>query len=208
MSDGKPTVFIVDDDEAVRKGLRLLMESVKLRAETFDSAQAFLDFHDPSQAGCLVLDVRMSGMSGLKLQDIIQERNIQIPIIFITGHGNLPMAVEAIHKGAFDFLEKPVGDQALLDKVQAALAKDAQLRQIRTEREAIMARLSHLTSREQQVLELVTAGKLNKVIADELGISESTVERHRASIMGKMQVESLAELVTLTHKAELYNHSR
>jgi two-component system response regulator DctR len=129
-----------------------------------------------------------------------------MPIIFITGHGDLPMAVEAVRKGAFDFLEKPVGDQRLLDRVQEALAKDAELRQQRTEQEVAAARLALLTPRERQVLELVRAGKLNKVIASELGVSESTIERHRASVMEKMQVDSVAELVTLVNSAGTHNN--
>jgi two-component system response regulator DctR len=201
MSQARPTVFIVDDDEAVRKGLRTLMETVNLGVETFDSAQAFLDAYDPSQAGCLLLDVRMPGMSGLWLRDKLVEKDIKIPIIFITGHGDLPMAVEAVKKGAFDFLEKPVGDQRLLDTVQAALAKDAELRQQLAAQEVVAARLALLTPRERQVLELVSAGKLNKVIASELGVSESTVERHRAGVMEKMQVDSVAELVTFVNNA-------
>jgi signal transduction histidine kinase len=135
MSQEEPTVFIVDDDEAVRKGLSRLMEAEDLRVEAFDSAQAFLDFHDQSQVGCLVLDVRMPGMSGLKLQDELVERDIDMPVILITGHGDMPMAVEAVKKGAFDFLEKPVGDQVLLEKIQEALAKDAELRRKRAEQE-------------------------------------------------------------------------
>jgi two-component system response regulator DctR len=196
------TVFIVDDDEAVRKGLGQLMEAVNHKVKTFDSAQMFLDSYDQSQAGCLLLDVRMPGMSGLQLQDKLAERGINIPIIFITGHGDLPMAVEAVKKGAVDFIEKPVGDQALLDKIQEALAKDVELRQKHAEQEAINEKLALLTPREREVLELVKVGKLNKVIAHELGLSRKTVEVHRSHIMEKMEVESAAELLILLNKTD------
>jgi two-component system response regulator FixJ len=201
MTHTDATVFIVDDDEAMREGLSLLMSAVNLKVKTFDSAQAFLDFYDQSQAGCLLLDVRMPGMSGLKLQDKLAERGINIPIIFITCHGDLPMAVEAVEKGAIDFLQKPVSDQTLLDKVQEALVIDIELRRKQAEREAMKEKLALLTPRERQVLELVKAGKLNKVIAHELGLSQRTVEVHRAGIMEKMEVDSLAELITLANTA-------
>lgn len=202
MPQSKPAVFIVDDDEAVRKGLSKLMESVGLCTKTFESAQAFLDSYDPSQAGCLLLDVRMPGMSGLRLHDILVEKGVTIPVIFITGHGDLSMAVEAVKKGAFDFLEKPVGDQKLLDKIQEAIAEDGRLRQKQSEQKAVAAKLSLLTAREHEVLDGIMEGKANKIIAAELAISESTVERHRASIMEKMQVNSVARLVTLVNSLE------
>ncbi len=202
MTQVEATVFIVDDDEAVRKGLGQLMEAVNHKVKMFDSAQMFLDSYDQSQAGCLLLDVRMPGMSGLQLQDKLAERGINIPIIFITGHGDLPMAVEAVKKGAVDFLEKPVGDQALLDKIQEALAKDIELRQKHAEQEAINEKWALLTPREREVLELVKAGKLNKIIAQDLGLSRKTVEVHRSHIMEKMKVESAAELLIFLNKTD------
>lgn len=196
------TVFIVDDDEAMREGLSLLMSAVNLKVKTFDSAQAFLDFYDQSQAGCLLLDVRMPGMSGLKLQDKLAERGINIPIIFITCHGDLSMAVKAVKKGAIDFLQKPVGDQALLDKVQEALAIGIELKQKQAERATMKEKLALLTPREHQILELIKAGKLNKVIAHELGLSRKTVEVHRSHIIKKMDVDSVAELLSLLYQIE------
>ena len=195
MAGDEPTVFVVDDDEAVRNGISQLIESVNLKVETFESAQQFLDSYDPVRPGCLLLDVRMPGMSGLKLQEKLVENNIPIPIIFITGHGNVPMAAEAFKAGAVDFLEKPVGDQALLDRIQNAIAKDANDRKTRIGREKIEQKLALLTAREQQVLSLVVAGKPNKTIAAELELSQRTIEAHRAAIMEKMQADSIAQIV-------------
>jgi FixJ family two-component response regulator len=202
MSEVGPTVFIIDDDEAVRDGLGQLMQSVDLNVKTFASAAEFLEFCKPDMQGCLVLDVRMPGMSGLKLQEELLLRNISLPIIFISGHGDVPMAVETIRKGAIDFMEKPVGDQALLDRVQEALEKDAKFKRKQAEREAAKAKFELLTPREREVLDLIMAGKLNKVIASELGLSHRTVEVHRASIMEKMGVDSVAELVILISNTE------
>ena len=202
MAGDEPTVFVVDDDEAVRNGISQLIESVNLKVETFESAQQFLDSYDPVRPGCLLLDVRMPGMSGLKLQEKLVENNISIPIIFITGHGNVPMAAEAFKAGAVDFLEKPVGDQALLDRIQNAIAKDSNDRKTKIEREKIEQKLALLTAREQQVLSLVVVGKPNKIIAAELELSQRTIEAHRAAIMEKMQADSIAQLVTQVNKTE------
>jgi FixJ family two-component response regulator len=202
MSEQQPTVFIVDDDEAVRDGLCEIMKAVDHTVKTFASAQEFLDSYEPSQPGCLVLDVRMPGMSGLKLQQELLARDCHLPIIFVSGHGDIPMAAEAFKKGAIDFIEKPVRAQALLDRVDEALEKDCRFVQRQAQREEIKAMLALLTSRERQVLDLVRAGKLSKIIAGELGISQKTVDVHRSHVMEKMKVESVAELITLVNKAD------
>ena len=201
MTQSEPTVFVVDDDPAVLRGLRLLMRSVKLNVETYLSAQDFLDDYDPAQPGCLLLDLRMPDISGLELQEILQTRNIPIPIIIITGYGEVPAAVQAMKRGAVDFLEKPFNDQVLVDHIQKAIAEDAQIRQQRAEQEAVLARLALLTPREREVMDLVIVGELNKVIAPQLGISPKTVEFHRSHIMKKMKVDSVAELVALVISA-------
>ena len=197
MSESEPTVFIVDDDSAVLKGLRLLVKSLRMNVETYLSAQEFLDSYDPARPGCLVLDVRMPGISGLELQEKLRQRNISIPVIIMTGYGEVAVAVEAMKKGAMMFVEKPISDQVLLDQIQKAIAKDARIRQEQAAQKTITSRLALLTSREHQVMGLVIAGKLNKVIARELGVSQKTVEFHRSNIMKKMKVDSLAELVRL-----------
>src|SRR6202048_4683575 len=168
MNQGLPIVFIVDDDEAVRNSLRLLVKSVGLTAVALVSAQEFLTSYDPQQPGCLVLDVRMPGMSGLELQQRLNLRGAVIPVIFITGHGDVPMAVEAMQQGAFDFLQKPFRDQDLIDRIQRALAKDQTGRAELRERARIQERLESLTAREREVLELVTSGKPNKIMAADL----------------------------------------
>lgn len=190
-------VFIVDDDEAVRNSLRLLVKSVGLTAATFASAQEFLSSYDPSHPGCLVLDVRMPGMSGIELQQHLNLRGAVIPVIFITGHGDIPMAVEAMQQGAFDFLQKPFRDQDLIDRIQRALEKDRASRVELSERQRIRERRDSLTPREREVLELVTSGKPNKVMAADLGLSQRTVEIHRARVMEKMGASSLAQLVRM-----------
>jgi two-component system response regulator FixJ len=192
-----PVVYIVDDDEAVRGSLRMLMRSVGLQAQALGSAREFLDTYDRRQSGCLVLDVRMPQMSGLELQQQLNQRGATIPVIFISGHGDVPMAVEAMQHGAFDFLQKPFRDQELLDRVQRALALDAQSRATSAADAQIRDRLKSLTPREQQVMRLVTLGKANKVVGAELGVSQRTVEIHRAHVMEKMQARSLAELVRM-----------
>ena len=201
MKERAPTVFVVDDDDAVRSSLRLLLRSVGLSATALSSAQEFLDSYDPQQPGCLVLDVRMPGMSGLELQQQLNLRGAIIPVIFITGHGDVPMAVEAMQHGAFDFLQKPFRDQDLIDRVHRALEKDAANREELRRLDVIRRRLQSLTPRERQVLQLVTSGKPNKVMAAELGVSQRTVEIHRARVMEKMQAGSLAQLVRMVMDA-------
>ena len=196
--EDKATVFVVDDDEAVRSSLRLLLKSKGIAAVTHASAREFLANYDPEQPGCIILDVRMPGMSGLELQDELNRRGAIIPVIFITGHGDVPMAVEAMQHGAVDFLQKPFSDQDLTDRIQRALAADVRNRALLTEKDQIRARVSALTRREIQVLRLVTLGKSNKVVAAELGVSQRTVEIHRAHLMEKMEATSLAHLVRMT----------
>lgn len=191
------TVHVVDDDDAVRSSLRLLLKSVGLPTVAYASAQEFLAAWDSDQPGCLVLDVRMPGMSGIELQAELNQRGAIIPVIFISGHGDIPMAVEAIQHGAFDFLQKPFRDQDLIDRVQRALASDAEHRQVLQQRETLRQRFDSLTPREQEVLQLVTQGKANKVMAGDLGVSQRTVEIHRARVMEKMGAHSLAQLVRM-----------
>jgi FixJ family two-component response regulator len=200
MKEPDPIVFIIDDDRLVREGLQGLIKSVGLRAETFASAPDFLAAKRADGPSCLVLDVRMPGLSGLDLQLKLSEANIQIPIIFITGHGDIPMSVRAMKEGAHEFLTKPIRGQDLLDAVQKAIASDRGLRKERAELSEIRARFDSLTPREKEVLDLVVAGLLNKQIADELGTSELTVKTHRAHVMEKTQAESLAHLVRMAER--------
>jgi two-component system, LuxR family, response regulator FixJ len=193
-----PTVFVVDDDVAVRSSLRLLLKSVGLAVSAFDSAQAFLDAYSQQWAGCILLDVRMPGMSGPALQEQLALRGSRLPVIFITGHGDISMAVEAMQKGAFDFVEKPFHDQELLDRVHGALAEDARVRRQLADHETIRNRFESLTAREREVLDQVTRGSSNKVMAYDLRISQRTIEIHRSRIMEKMQAPSLAQLVRMT----------
>ena len=202
MQEPSPTVFVVDDDNAVRNSLRLLLKSVGLASQPLGSAAEFLETYRPSQPGCLVLDVRMPGMSGLELQRELNLRGATIPVIFITGHGDIPMAVEAMQQGAFDFLAKPFRDQELIDRVQRALAKDGTTRSALKERERIRERLESLTPREREVLSLMTQGKPNKIMAHELGVSQRTVEIHRARVMEKSGATSLAQLVRMVMDQE------
>jgi len=197
MKERQPMVFVVDDDEAVRSALKLLLKSVGLTATALPTAQQFLATYDPLQPGCLVLDVRMPGMSGLELQEQLNLKGAVIPVIFITGHGDVPMAVEAMQQGAFDFLQKPFRDQDLIDRIQKALAKDKQNRAELGERSRNRERFESLTPREREVLALVASGKPNKVMAGDLGLSQRTVEIHRARVMEKMGVSSLAQLVRI-----------
>lgn len=197
MKETAPTVYVVDDDEAVRSSLKLLLKSAGVASEAFGSAQEFLAGYEASQPGCLVLDVRMPGMSGLELQHELNVRGAALPVIFITGHGDIPMAVEAMQHGAFDFLQKPFRDQELLDRVQRALARDAENRARLRHTDGIRARLATLSPREREVLDLVTQGKANKMVAGDLGVSQRTVEIHRAHVMQKMEAGSLAELVRM-----------
>lgn len=200
MKEQDPVVFVIDDDRMIREGLQSLIRSVGLRVETFASAQEFLGAKRPDAPACLVLDVRMPELSGLDLQLKLRDGGIPIPIIFITGHGDIPMSVRAMKEGAYEFLTKPVRGQDLLDAVQKALASDRSLRRERREANEIRARFESLTPREKEVLELVVAGLLNKQIADQLGMSELTVKTHRAHVMEKTQAESLAHLVRMSER--------
>ena len=202
LKEQPPTVFVVDDDEAVRNSLRFLLKSVGLATRTLASAAEFLETYSPSQPGCLVLDVRMPGMSGLELQQQLNVRGAVIPVIVITGHGDIPMAVEAMQHGAFDFLQKPFRDQDLIDRIQRALAKDARNRSSLKEHDRIRQRFDSLTPREREVLTLMTRGKANKVMAAELGLSQRTVEIHRARVMEKSGAASLAQLVRMVMDLE------
>jgi FixJ family two-component response regulator len=191
------TVFIVDDDEAVRSSLKLLLKTLGVSAVAYASAPEFLAAFDASRAGCLVLDIRMPGMSGLELQQELNVRGALLPIIFITGHGDVPMAVEAMQHGAMDFLQKPFRDQDLIDRINKALERDRIGRELLDNRARILSLIESLTPREREVLEQVTQGKINKVIAAAMGLSQRTVEIHRAHIMEKMGANSLAHLVRM-----------
>ncbi|MES9958258.1 MAG: response regulator transcription factor [Sedimenticola sp.] len=199
------TVFIVDDDQEVRDALQLLMESVGLNVETFGSAQEYLDQFEPGRPGCLVLDIRMPGMSGLDLQARLAAENIHPPIVIITGHGDVPMAVRAVQAGAVDFVQKPFNDQQLLDSVHRAIEQDAVQRGEVSKLLEIRDRLDKLTPREREVMELVIAGKRNKVIAADLNISQSTVEAHRAKVMEKMEADTLSSLMRMMLTLEAHD---
>lgn len=192
-----PTVFVVDDDEAVRDSVRWLILSVNLEVKTFSSAQEFLDTFDPEQEGCLLLDMRMPGMSGLALLAKLRESGSNIPTIFLTGHGDVPMAVRALKEGAVDFLEKPYNDQVLLDCVHKALEQSEQINQLRVEQHIINERYAALTPREAEVMSMIVKGQSNKVIGNSLFISIKTVETHRAKIMDKMKADSVSHLVRM-----------
>lgn len=189
-----PTVQIVDDDSAVRDALQWLLQSRCVASRIWESAEAFLDFASPKLCGCLLLDVRMPGMSGIELFDRLRALKCRLPVIFLTGHGDVPMAVQALKDGAFDFIEKPYDDNALVDKVLAAIDHDTRRSAKDGSLLLLQQRLAQLTQREQEVMQLILAGKLNKVIADELNIAMRTVEVHRSHIFEKMQVRSAVEL--------------
>lgn len=191
------TVFLVDDDDAVRDSVSLLMRSAGLQTREFESANAFLEGYDRDQPGCLLLDVRMPGMSGLELQKELNKRNHTLPIVFISAHGDIPMAVEAVRRGAVDFVQKPFDDEELVSTVKQALAASEQLFAEETERTEICRRTASLTAREREVMSQVVKGKANKVIASDLGVSQRTVEIHRARVMEKMRASSLAQLVRM-----------
>jgi FixJ family two-component response regulator len=200
MREPDPIVFVIDDDALIRDGIQSLIKSVGLRAATFASASEFMLAKRPDAPACLVLDVRMPGQSGLDLQRQLSNAGIHIPIIFISGHGDIPMTVRAMKDGASEFLTKPVRGQDLLDAVQKAIASD---RELRTQRAALMEiqeRFNSLTPRETEVLNLVVAGLLNKQIADELGTSELTIKTHRAHVMEKTKADSLAHLVRMSER--------
>ena len=193
----KPCVHIVDDDEAIRDSFSWLLQSRNISCRCFPSAEDFLAAWTPHLAGCLLLDIRMDGMSGLELFDLLRERGNQMPTIFLTGHGDVPMAVGALKKGAFDFVEKPFNDNELVNRVLDALEVDLRTRAAAASSDSINECLARLTTRERQIMELVLAGKFNKVIADELHISMRTVEVHRANLFDKMGVKTAVELSQL-----------
>jgi two-component system, LuxR family, response regulator FixJ len=197
------TVYIVDDDAVVRDALKLLMESVGLQVVAFASAQEYLDQFDADQAGCLIVDVRMPGISGLDLQARLAAERIHPPVIIITGHGDVPMAVRAVQAGAVDFLEKPFNNQAMLDSVHHAIEMDAKRRGESSRLQEIEERYHSLTPREKEVLQLVIEGKRNKNIAYDLDISQSTVEVHRSRVMEKMQARTLSDLMRMTMAMDL-----
>jgi two-component system response regulator FixJ len=193
-----PVVFIVDDDAAIRRSLRFLIESVGLTVETYPTAEQFLETYDASRSGCLILDMRMPGMSGLHLQEELAARGALLPIIVVTGYAEVPMAVRALKGGAVDFMEKPFSDQQLLERVREAIDADRRRRRETAEHAEITARFACLTARERDVLAGVIAGKANKFIALELGVGTKTVEAHRAKLMKKLKVDSLADLIRLS----------
>jgi len=197
-----PVVFVVDDDPSVRSSLKFLMSSVGLQVESFDSADALLQRKLPDAPSCLVLDVRLRGLSGLDFQRELAARNCHMPIIFITGHGDIPMSVRAMKAGAIEFLTKPFRDQDLLDAVRIALAKDRERCERKKEVSDLKERFNSLTPREQEVISMVVSGMLNKQIADQLGTAENTVKVHRSRAMEKMQAQSVAELVKMLGKLE------
>ncbi|RDH93201.1 MAG: DNA-binding response regulator [endosymbiont of Seepiophila jonesi] len=197
MEQNSPTVFIVDDGQEVRNALQLLMQSVGLSVACYASAGIYLDAFDASLPGCLVVDIRMPGMSGMELQERLQGEAIYPPIIFITGHGDVPMAVRAVKNGAVDFIEKPFRDQTLLDSVHRAIEQDANRRGEVLRLTDIQDRFEQLTPREREVLGLVIAGKRNKKISDEMGITLSTVEAHRSKVMEKMHADTLSHLMRM-----------
>jgi FixJ family two-component response regulator len=200
MSAEHPIVFIVDDDISVRDALRNLLRSVGLRVETFGSAQEFLATPPPDSSACLVLDVRLPGLSGLDLQRKLAEMKMEVPIIFITAHGDIQMSVRAMKGGAVEFLTKPFRDQDLLDAVQHAIDRDRAARALRAETADLLKRYELLSTREQEVFEFVARGMVNKQIAGELTISEATVKLHRGRLMQKMQADSLADLIRMAEK--------
>jgi FixJ family two-component response regulator len=200
MSQEHAAVFIVDDDISVREALKNLFRSVGLKAETFATAQEFLSAQRPDAPGCLVLDVRLPGLSGLDLQRTLSEGGIELPIVFITAHGDIPMSVRAMKLGAVEFLTKPFRDQDLLDAVQQAIQHDREARTQRAETSELRCRYDLLSPREQEVMGFVVRGLLNKQIAGELGASEATVKLHRGHLMQKMQADSLADLIRMAEK--------
>ncbi|MEM7020553.1 MAG: response regulator [Pseudomonadota bacterium] len=193
--ESEQKVFIIDDDEGIRDGLSLLLETVGQPCELYSSAPDFLESYDENMHGCLVLDIRMPRMSGLELQKKLHELNSTLPIIFITGHGDIPMAVEAMRHGALDFIRKPFREQDLLDRINEALAYDADRQQQQLDQKQLQDKVATLSEREHEIFHRVADGEMNKVIASDLGISERTVEVHRSQVMKKLGVRTIAQLV-------------
>jgi len=197
MTDIRQTVYVVEDDEAVRDSLALLLQSDGKQVKTYESANAFLEDYSDKMAGCIVLDIRMPGMDGMELQKKLNEKHSILPIIFVTGHGDVPMAVDAMKEGAVDFIQKPYREEALLEKIEAALKQDLEQRKSLEEKQEIIRRIKSLTPREREIMDRMIAGQANKVIAIELEISQRTVEIHRSRVMHKMGTHSLAHLVRM-----------
>ena len=197
MTDTQQTVYVVEDDEAVRDSLELLLKSDGKPVKTYDNANAFLKDYSEKMAGCIVLDIRMPGMDGMELQKKLNEKHSILPIIFVTGHGDVPMAVDAMKEGAVDFIQKPYREEALLQKIEAALEQDKEQRKTLGEKQEILRRVKSLTPREHEIMDRMIAGQANKGIAIELEISQRTVEIHRSRVMHKMGTHSLAHLVRM-----------
>jgi FixJ family two-component response regulator len=197
MTDTQQTVYVVEDDEAVRDSLELLLKSDGKPVKTYDNANAFLKDYSEKMAGCIVLDIRIPGMDGMELQKKLNEKHSILPIIFVTGHGDVPMAVDAMKEGAVDFIQKPYREEALLQKIEAALEQDKEQRKTLGEKQEILRRVKSLTPREHEIMDRMIAGQANKVIAIELEISQRTVEIHRSRVMHKMGTHSLAHLVRM-----------
>ena len=197
MKPDRPIVHVIDDDEAVRDSISMLLETEHIEHAVYASAIDFLDSYTDTMCGCLVLDIRMPEMTGLELQETLNQRNTSLPIIFITGHGDIPMAVEAMRRGALDFLRKPFGEDDLLQRINEALARSTENRETRAAQKQIDEHFESLSPREKEVFERVASGQANKFIAIELGISERTVEIHRSQVMKKMGARSLAQLVRM-----------
>ena len=197
MTETRQTVYVVEDDEAVRDSLELLLKSDGKAVRTYENAHAFLKDYSDDMAGCIVLDIRMPGMDGMELQKKLNEKHSLLPIIFVTGHGDVPMAVDAMKEGAVDFIQKPYREEALLEKIESALEKDQEQRKTLGEKQEIVRRIKTLTPRESEIMDRMIAGQANKVIAIELEISQRTVEIHRSRVMHKMGTHSLAHLVRM-----------
>lgn len=199
----RPTVFVIDDEASVRDALALFLDSEGLSVKTYDTAQSFLDEYRSNFHGCMIVDIRMPDMSGLELQETLNGKGVHLPVIFLTGHGDVPMSAKAFKAGAMDFIEKPFNDEDLLASIRDAIAKDRALRQLRLQGALIVKRFSRLTPREKQVMQGVVAGKPNKVIAKELGVSPRTIDIHRSRVMQKMGARTLPDLVTMAAAADI-----